>query len=264
METSHRWGNPRNFFVETLICPSRSTTMITKWWLWRGKLKNWRPSSMTWRIKSPGWIENMRSRWIATGRTSTGKGKSASCWGWASKRTKIGQLNCLSEGNRCQGGCVGVQTAKALLVRNVQKFRSFHPISLIFLNLGSVILFRSPLLCWHSHSFTFIFFSYDFTDLKQSTWPDKAVYGATLSVAKDTGQTNPTLQPHHILDQDPHPSPNTPNPEDSLLDLQDKPADGPFNLLLPQLNLRLVQACSNRRSQQRSTPASTRTSALNL
>ena len=35
-------------------------------------------------------------------------------------------------------------------------------------------------------SFSFLM---TFTDLKWSTWPDKAVYGATLSVAKDTGQT---------------------------------------------------------------------------
>ena len=39
----------------------------------------------------------------------------------------------------------------------LQKFRSFHPISLIFLNLCFVILFRSPLLRKHSHSFTFFF-----------------------------------------------------------------------------------------------------------
>ena len=96
----------------------------------------------------------------------------------------------------------------------LQKFHSFHPISLIFLDSCFVILFHLPSLHKHSHSFTFIVFSYDLTGLKWSTWPDKAVYGVTLSVAKDTGQTNSTRRPRHTQDQDPHLSPNTLNPED--------------------------------------------------
>ena len=73
-----------------------------------------------------------------------------------------------------------------------------------------------------------------------------------------------TRRPHHTLDQDPHPSPNTPNLEDSLLDLQDQPADVPYNPLPPQSNLWPVQACSDRRSQQRLIPALTRTLAPDL
>ena len=73
-----------------------------------------------------------------------------------------------------------------------------------------------------------------------------------------------TLRPHHTLDQDPHLSPITPNPEDSPHNLQDLPADGPFNPLPPQSNLQPVQACNNWRSQQRLIPASTRTLVLDL
>ena len=73
-----------------------------------------------------------------------------------------------------------------------------------------------------------------------------------------------TWWPHHTLDQDPHPAPNAPNLEDSPLNPQDQPADGPFNPLPPQSNLQPVQACSDQRSQQRSIPASTRTSAPDL
>ena len=116
-------------------------------------------------------------------------------------------------------------------------------------------------------TFTFFylhFLFYDLTDLKQSTWPDKAVYGATLSVAKDIGQTNSTWWPCHIQDQDPHPSPNTPNMEDSLLNVPDQPVDGPFNPLPLQSNLQLAQACSDQRSQQWSILALTRTSAVRI
>ena len=53
-----------------------------------------------------------------------------------------------------QVGCVSLNLSGML-----QKFRSFRPISLIFLNLCFVILFLSPSLCYHSHSFTFSFLS---------------------------------------------------------------------------------------------------------
>ena len=67
----------------------------------------------------------------------------------------------------------------------------------------------------------------------------------TLSVAKYTCQDETILQPRHTLNPSPHPFPNTLNPEDSLLNPLDQPADGPFNPLPPQSNLRLVQACSD-------------------
>ena len=57
----------------------------------------------------------------------------------------------------------------------------------------------------------------------------------TLSVVKDTGQNKTTLQPFHTQDPNPYPSPNTPSPEETQLNPQDQPADGPFNPLLSQI-----------------------------
>ena len=58
----------------------------------------------------------------------------------------------------------------------LQKFHSFHPISLIFLTYVLLSYFVY-LHCTNIHILLHSFsFDYDITDLKQSTWPDKAVY----------------------------------------------------------------------------------------
>ena len=101
----------------------------------------------------------------------------------------------------------------------LQKFHSFRPIS--FKLLTYVLLsYFIRLHCANIHIHLLSFF--------------------------DTGQDKTTLQPCCTQDPSPHPSPNTLNLEDSLLDPQDQPADGPYDPLLPQSNLWPVQACSVR------------------